>query len=323
MSNDKSKEEKTLLNVGDLAGLSKPTEKLFDIINKALGKCAAPFFIKKIADANAYELSVMQETLKNNKAEITIERNGTKIHLTNEPEKIVLNSIFEKEAQKLENQSKIIKNTAEILETKESVSEEPLDSDWITRFFKITEDITNEEMQNLWSKILADEIERPNSYSLRTLETLKNLSSKEAILFSHFVKICCFPGRKTKLITINDSDFLNKYNITLEDMQLLEELNLVNSLLGFNIHPHTDCHLIYCDKLILIKNNSNSKIYFPVYTLTTIGQEISTIIEKEFYLSYAKNISHYFKKNGNVSSYIVDINKNDFSYNPENMIEIP
>lgn len=322
MSDDKSKEEKTLFNIGDLTGLSKPLEKLFDIINKTLGKCAAPFFIRKIADANAYELSVMQETLKNNKAEITIERNGTKIHLTNEPEKIVLNSILEKEAKKLENQSKIIKNTAEILETKESVSEKPLDNDWITRFFKITEDITTEEMQNLWSKILADEIEKPNSYSLRTLETLKNLSSKEAKLFSLFVKICCFPGRNKKLIAINDSDFLKKYNITLEDMQLLEELNLVNSLLGFNIHPNTECPLIYCDKLILIKNNSNNKIYFPVYTLTTIGQEISTIIEKEFYLSFPKDVHYYFKKQGNISSYIVDLNKNDFSYNPKNMIEI-
>lgn len=322
MSENKLEENKNLINIKDLAGLSKPLEKLLSIVNNAFGKCTAPFFIKKLADANAYELNTLKETLKDSKSEITIERNGTTIHLKNEPEKIILDSILEKEAIKLKNQSKIIQNTADILKSKENVSEKAVDEDWITRFFKITEDITNEEMQNLWSKILADEIERPNSYSLRTLETLRNLSSKEANLFSKFVKICFSVSKEKKLRAINDLNFLNKYGIKSEDIQLLEELNLVNSSLAFEIFPYQKFPFIYCDKLILIENKSSRVFNFFVYTLTTIGQEISTIIERNFSLSYAKSLSYCFKSKGNISSYIVDIDKNDFTFNQENMIEV-
>ena len=70
------------------------------------------------------------------------------------------------------------------LENETKVSEEKVNEDWITRFFNTIEDINNEQLQQLWAKILAGEIKQPNSYSLRTLELIKNLTIKEEELFS-------------------------------------------------------------------------------------------------------------------------------------------
>ena len=65
---------------------------------------------------------------------------------------------------------------AEQLSQEDFVSEEPVEEDWTTRFFNIVEDISDEEMQRLWGKILAGEVKQPKSYSLRTLELLKKIN---------------------------------------------------------------------------------------------------------------------------------------------------
>ncbi|MEG1142768.1 MAG: DUF2806 domain-containing protein, partial [Clostridia bacterium] len=310
----------SLVNIKDVAGFSKPTEKLIECISKGLGKSFNFLFSKKMADANVYEISALKEVLGDSESEITINRNGTTITLKNQPEKAALNCMIDRESKRLENTSKIIQNTADILEDKESISAEPVDEDWLTRFFSIAQDITNEEMQNLWSKILADEIEKPNSYSLRTLEVLKTLSSNEAKLFTKFVNLCFkFPNEK-KLRALNDREFLIKYGIQLEDMMLLEELNLVNSGLSYKINPSNKIKLIYCDKLIFIE--SKKETLFWLYSLSTIGQEISSIIDQKFEPSYAAKLSECFKSKGDVSTFITDIDMNDFTYNPSNIIEI-
>jgi hypothetical protein len=64
------------------------------------------------------------------------------------------------------------------------VSDKPVDEDWASLFFDIVQDVSKDDMKAIWAKILAKEIQRPSSYSIRTLEVLKNLSFEEANLFN-------------------------------------------------------------------------------------------------------------------------------------------
>lgn len=59
--------------------------------------------------------------------------------------------------------------------------------DWFIRYYEASGNISDKEMQILWAKILAGEIEEPSSYSLRTLDVLRNISKEEA---ERFIKIC-------------------------------------------------------------------------------------------------------------------------------------
>ena len=52
----------------------------------------------------------------------------------------------------------------------------------------LREDVTDEEMQLLWSRVLAGETKRPKSFSLRTLDILRNLSKEEAEKFQNLCK---------------------------------------------------------------------------------------------------------------------------------------
>ena len=55
-----------------------------------------------------------------------------------------------------------------------------LDLDWLENFTTQAQDISNPAMQQLWSRILAAESAKPGSFSLRTLATLRQLTTREA-----------------------------------------------------------------------------------------------------------------------------------------------
>lgn len=56
--------------------------------------------------------------------------------------------------------------------------------DWLMRFFDAVGNISNDDLQQLWGKVLANEISRPKSCSLRTLDMIRNMSPEEAKIFS-------------------------------------------------------------------------------------------------------------------------------------------
>ena len=72
---------------------------------------------------------------------------------------------------------------AQQLGDKDVPDDEP-DHDWTARFFNnYIQDISSEEMQLLWGTVLAGEIVRPGSTSIRSLSILRNLDQRTAALF--------------------------------------------------------------------------------------------------------------------------------------------
>ncbi|MDE2903362.1 MAG: DUF2806 domain-containing protein [Chloroflexota bacterium] len=55
-----------------------------------------------------------------------------------------------------------------------------VDDDWLHRWRESAGKVSIEELQDLWGRVLAGEIKSPGTFSLRTLEFLKNLSKQEA-----------------------------------------------------------------------------------------------------------------------------------------------
>ena len=64
------------------------------------------------------------------------------------------------------------------------VQDHEVDHDWTARFFNDVQHVSSEEMQLLWAKVLAGEVKRLGQFSLRTLDTLRNLNAGEANLFA-------------------------------------------------------------------------------------------------------------------------------------------
>jgi len=48
------------------------------------------------------------------------------------------------------------------------------------RFFDVVGNISNEDLQQLWGKVLANEIAKPKACSLRTLDMIRKMEIKNA-----------------------------------------------------------------------------------------------------------------------------------------------
>ncbi len=101
------------------------------------------------------------------------------------------------EAKKQFNSEAITSKALPLLE--EEASPQNIEDDWIAHFFDRCRLISDEEMQTLWSKVLAGEANSPGRYSKRTVNLLASLDKADAELFS---KLCSFAWQIGDLVPL-------------------------------------------------------------------------------------------------------------------------
>lgn len=72
----------------------------------------------------------------------------------------------------------------------ETLEVPPINEDWLNNFEKEASQKSTEEMQLLFGRILAGEIQRPSSFSIKTVKLLGELDSGAATLFRHLCSLC-------------------------------------------------------------------------------------------------------------------------------------
>ena len=157
--------------------------------------------------------------------------------------------------------------------------------DWFIRYYEASGNISDKEMQILWAKILAGEIEEPSSYSLRTLDVLRNMGKEEA---ERFVKICnaSIKSVSEKYVIPADQDYLSKNGINYSDILMLEEIGLINSGSGIYINDDLESDTeskLYMYGSLIVKAiaSKNRKFSLRVYPFTNVGNELATLIDRE------------------------------------------
>ncbi len=148
----------------------------------AIAKCitakgdAKVLLIHTKAQSEAREILVSNDTNFTGESDIT-DRVNQRISFQDKKRQINIESVVRQTAMQLSDKS--------VLDT------EP-NHDWIARLFNDVQDVSSEDMQSLWAKILAGEIERPGSTSIRTLGILKNVDQSTAHLFRNLCSACIF-----------------------------------------------------------------------------------------------------------------------------------
>ena len=251
--------------------------KLAQIVGNWLGLEARA--IERNADAEAYA------TVR----KIDAENAATLIRLQGEEQ--VANYMLAREKRKLNNVQNVIEQVQQHFVEGEQVSDEPVNSDWINRFFTIVEDVSDAEMQQLWARILAGEIKRPKSYSLRTLELLRNLSQKEAEVIN----------RASKYLM---DEYLLCADIFGADMFILSKMDELGIICGEQMIFK---HFIYSNDTkdinigdtyaLRVCSNKDIEITVKCYHLTTVGYEIFSLI-KEDNLKFALDLAKHCDKDG-------------------------
>ena len=194
------------MEIKDFAGLSQPLTKLVEVVSQGIGKLSRPYLIKKEADAKAYEIQTIANAIRSNflpSGKIAYENqqvvidSGNAEEIQEHVEERILSRLVYQEVKRQTNIEEITQYAADQLKDEKSVSNEKVDEDWISRFFGIAQDISSEEMKMLWGRVLAGEVKRPKSYSLRTLELFKNLTKEDAEIFTRVGKLAITSGEKS------------------------------------------------------------------------------------------------------------------------------
>lgn len=197
-----------------------------------------------------------------------------------------------------------------------TIKKQKYDFDWFMRFYDNVGNVSNEEMQLLWAKILAGEVHQNGTFSLQLLDILKNFTQKQAELF---YKVCSFCLISEKHVFIPNYDGYLKYtNITYQDILDLDSLGLMNSSGTIVLTCQLDLNkqFILCnDNLRMIvkyKDAENKPKDFTIaqFPFTPVGIELVTLIGKKAsdkdFLVFVKSIR---KANLKFSPFIIDCDR--------------
>ncbi len=251
----------------DLSNLSKPVDTLIKKISNATGILFEPRQIRRIAKA---------------KADAALTEAESKIQITDLHRRAVRRWI-EEEAQYQNNMEQITSKA--IPQLNEDGNPDSMEDDWITNFFDKAQIVSDDEMQMLWSCVLAGEANRPGTYSKRTVNFLSDLDKSEAELFSKlcgFVWYSGFAWNIGLLIFDEKGEIYNREGVDFRTLTDLDSIGLIqfNPLAGFTLLqlPKRFTLSYYGRPLVLeLSKETDNELDTGKVLLTKIGRELAPI----------------------------------------------
>ena len=229
------------------------------------------------------------------------------------------------EEKRLGNIGSVVRLAAEELEGKEVPDDEP-DHDLMARFFNDVQDVSSEELQKLWAKLLSGEVERPGTASIRSLSILRNLDQNTASLFSKLCSVSLATGTTdgnqysdVRVLSLNGNasqNALKKYGFGFDTLNVLNEHGLIISdydswcdyqACGALSIPEAKQQIILCNPfyfqglywLLRPKVSPVGKtLKLTGVALTQAGRELSRIVNLKPIDEYAQDLRKFFENKG-------------------------
>ena len=250
--------------IAKLGELSKPATVLIEKISDAIGGIFKPYQVVRVAKAEA-EANRIQAV--------------SQIQVT-DLQRRAMHRFLEEEAKKQSNIEAITQNALPLLEEKSSP--ETVADDWITNFFDKSRIVSDEDMQRLWSRVLAGEANAPGAFAKRTVNLLADLDKDDALLFMRLCGFGWLIGNICPLIFDVDASIYNDQGINFNSLSHLESLGLLQfeNLAGFlrRRFPKVVTIFYYGQPITLtFPKNSDNELELGVVLLTRAGQQLAPV----------------------------------------------
>ena len=180
-----------------------------------------------------------------------------------------------------------------------------LDFDWFFRFFEAASGISDEDMRELWAKVLAGEIERQGSFSLRTVEVLRNMTAREAEVFRRVSRLVLSETDGVQFLlcddSIGDCNINEWHGLGTGDLFLLEECGLVNAFCISNIMELSEGAGGFVSgdgQMLLIqpKGKKQREFHYKSYPLTRAAVQLLPIVRDGEYDDYLIDLGRLLKE---------------------------
>ncbi|MFC4655535.1 TIGR03899 family protein [Rheinheimera marina] len=181
----------------------------------------------------------------------------------------------------------------------EHVASLEVDPDWFQQYCDLVLNISNPGMQQLWAKILAGEIGRPGSFSLRTLFLLHQMSYKEALALQRAASLTCKVRQQDsghiyfgylrspsvwQFLTGRSKAVLNlsQFGLTYPQILSLIEVNLLHpsEIESGALDPATSLDLWYHQQQLQLKAKVPGLV-LQYYKFTPMGTELLPLLSSQ------------------------------------------
>ncbi|MEZ8242837.1 DUF2806 domain-containing protein [Vibrio splendidus] len=248
----------------------------------------------KLLELNTSDSLTPQESLGRIEPTLNLDSFSEKIEQQNRAEEI---------QQEININKTIFLAEEELLRSEQEPSEKEVDSDWLHRWRDHAKTTNNDELRQIWARTLAGEIKAPGSYSLRTLEFIKNLSQDEAQAIS-----------KLGQFVINRSIFkcphLESQGVNFGFLLQMDDLGIVNGVQGGQVSglefslPSREKEkysnvLVNRNQILLMEGEDpTKKVKLGCYQISKIGSEVLSLGDFNADEVYMKEIGEQIKKQG-------------------------
>ncbi len=270
--------KKTSVSLANPDGLSKPANTLINrvadligglggAVRGAAGVWFEPYQITRIAKAEAKAAAIRTQS--------EIERDDLR--------RRAVRRFVEEEAQQQENMEDITRKA--IPHVAEDATPDSVEKDWMVNFFDKSRIVSDDDMQELWSRVLAGEANRPGSYSRRTVNFLSDLDKTDAELFSTLCRFGWFMGDIVPLVFDYKDKIYTDFGVTFDMLTHLESIGFIQ------FTPFTfvkeklpkDFSIAYYVKPLQLSlpNSSENTLEIGHVLLTKVGQELAPICRSQ------------------------------------------
>ncbi len=256
-----------LVNI-DLGELSKPANTLIEKISDAGVGLFAPWQIKRVAKAEAAAAAAAAMIRAESEIQIT------------DLQRRAVHRLVEEESQYQKNMEGV---TAKALpQLNENADPDSIENDWIVNFFQKSRIVSDNEMQDLWSRILAGEANAPGTYSKRTVNFLSDLDKTEAELFT---KLCGFIwniGELKPLVFNFEAEIYNRHGINFDSLIHLDSIGLIQfngatDFLTTNLPKRFVVHYYGRPLTLEMPKDAGNNLSIGKTLLTRVGKELAVI----------------------------------------------
>jgi hypothetical protein len=229
-------------------------------------------------------------------------------------EQMNLDKISEFAAQQIQHD-----NESPASQQNDNAAVSPILEDWLNNFEQEARQVNSEAMQILFGRILAGEIQRPSSFSIKTVKILRELDVRTANLFCQFCSLCisitfhdthythCVDARVCSLGGGAGQNALQQYSFDFDNLNILHEHGLIiseyNSMFNYqmsimNEHNVVGLPFSYQKQsygLIALNGRPiNEALNISGVSLSSAGKELSRIVDFEPSDAYTTALVTYF-----------------------------
>lgn len=244
--------------------LTKPATVLIEKISQAVGGIFKPHQIIRVAKAEAEADRIRTES---------------KIQVT-EIQKRAMHRFLVEEGRKQANIEEITRKALPLLN--DESSPQNIADDWITNFFDKSRIVSDADVQQLWSRVLAGEANTPGSFSRQTVNLLSNFEKKDAELFTALCGFGWMIGNVVPLVFDVQANIYNLHGINFNSLSHLDSLGLVKfePLAGFlraKLTKKTTAFYYGSPVNLTFPNDEDNQLEIGRLLLTSAGQQLAPV----------------------------------------------